>query len=112
MIRTVLAAVILALIAAPIAIAATASINAAKANCIVGERIDGYLGIVDESRASDEVRREVARINQQRKAAYTRLAQQNGVTIEDTGRVAAEQLINRAGSGQCVQNSGGAWVRR
>ena len=91
--------------------AASALIEDAKRQCVIGERTDGYLGVVEGARASDELRREMTAVNQQRKAAYARLAAKNGVTISDTGRVAAERLINRAPSGQCVQNAGGGWVR-
>jgi len=91
--------------------AASPAIETAKDGCVVGERIDGYLGVIDEARANDSLRREVASINQQRKAAYARLAAQNGVSIEATAMVAAERLISRAEPGECVQNESGAWVR-
>ncbi|MEO0398822.1 MAG: YdbL family protein [Pseudomonadota bacterium] len=92
--------------------AASSAIEAAKRNCIVGERNDGYLGVVNEGRANDSLRREVASVNQRRKAAYTRLARQNGVSIRDTGVLTAEKLIRRAPSGQCVQNANGAWIKK
>ena len=94
------------------ATAATPAIETAKSSCIVGERNDGYLGVVDEGRADDALRREVASVNQQRKAAYARIAQRNGVSIEDTAVLTAERLINQAGPGECVQNASGEWVRK
>ncbi|MGF1545454.1 MAG: YdbL family protein [Parvularculaceae bacterium] len=97
--------------AAANAFAASAAIEAAKDQCVVGERNDGYLGIVSGATASADLRREVSSINQQRKAAYARLAARNGVTIDDTARLTAERLISQAGSGECVQNASGAWVR-
>lgn len=94
------------------AAAASAAIEAAKSNCVVGEQADGYLGIADESKATEEIRREVRSINQQRKAAYERLAQRNGVTVEDTATLTAERLINQAPAGQCYRDQNGAWQTR
>ncbi len=105
-----LAAVVTGLMS--VAFAATPAIEAAKDECIVGERNDGYLGVIDSARADAALRREVASVNQQRKAAYARLAERNGVTIEDTATLTAERLINQASPGQCVQNSSGEWVKK
>ncbi|MBB5519155.1 YdbL family protein [Amphiplicatus metriothermophilus] len=99
---------------APIAPVAAASpiIEQAKADCVIGEQADGYLGVVAGAAASDELRREVRAINQQRRAAYERLAERNGVTVEVTAKLAARQLIDRAPSGHCVRDDSGAWIRK
>jgi len=91
--------------------AASADVEAAKSDCIVGEQIDGYLGVIDESAADENLRREVRSINQQRKAVYAQLAQRNGVTIEVTAALTAEKLINQASSGHCVQDESASWVQ-
>ena len=91
--------------------AASETVEAAKAACVVGERNDGYLGVIDEAQADDALRREISAINLQRKAAYERLATRNGVTIDAAATLTAERLINGAGSGECVQDASGNWVR-
>ena len=108
----ILAASAAAALSAPV-FAASAVIEQAKANCVVGEQNDGYLGFVSGSGgASAELQREVRATNQQRKAAYARLAAQNGVTIEVTAKLTAEKLINGASSGHCVQDASGRWIER
>ncbi|HBK91761.1 MAG TPA: DUF1318 domain-containing protein [Parvularcula sp.] len=97
--------------AAP-ALAASAAIDAAKAQCIVGEQTDGYLGVIDAAKADEALKREVRSINQQRKAAYAELAARNGVTIEQAAQVTAERLLNSAPSGHCIQSSAGGWVKK
>ena len=92
--------------------AASAAIEDAKDNCIVGEQSDGYLGVVDGAAAGEGVRREVRSINQQRKSAYAQLAARNGVTIEDTAALTGKKLVENAGSGQCVQLPDGSWVKQ
>ncbi len=84
----------------------------AKASCIIGEQNDGYLGVVSGRTASDALRREIRSINQQRKAAYERLAARNGVTTEVTAKLTAEKLINDAPAGYCVQDASGSWIRK
>ncbi|MCK5745313.1 MAG: YdbL family protein [Oricola sp.] len=92
--------------------AASPAVENAKNNCIVGEQADGYLGVVTGANPSEEIRREIRDINQQRKAAYANLAQRNGVTIEVAASLTAEKLINQAGPGQCVRDQSGNWIKR
>ena len=112
MLRALTAALALSVAAAgSIALAAPQVVETAKANCVVGERIDGYLGIIDEGKADDALRREVRDINQKRRAAYASLAQKNGVPESAAAAATAEKLINSAPSGHCVQNESGSWVK-
>lgn len=97
---------------AGVAVAASAIVERAKDDCIVGEQVDGYLGYVDRSKASPELVREVRAINQQRKAYYAQIAERNGVTVEVTAKLAGEKLVNQAPSGECVRDSTGRWKRK
>lgn len=92
--------------------AASAIVEAAKDNCVVGEQADGYLGFVDGQTGSEELRREVRDVNQQRKAIYADLARRNGVTVEVTAALTAEKLIAQASVGECVRDSSGRWIKR
>ena len=90
--------------------AASAIVEEAKDQCIVGEQADGYLGFVPGGDASAALRREVRDINQQRKSYYADLARRNGVSTEVTAALAAEKLIAKARSGQCIRDESGRWV--
>lgn len=94
------------------AAAASPAIEQAKAQCIVGEQADGYLGIVDPMRAGADLRREVRENNQQRKAIYAESASRNGTTIDVVAALTAERLISEAPSGQCVRDAGGTWIKK
>lgn len=102
----------LALSAAAPAYAASAAIEAAKSQCVIGEQTDGYLGVIDNAKADEALKREVRSINQQRKAVYAELAAKNGVTIEQAAQVTAERLLNGAPSGHCIQTPDGGWVKK
>ena len=94
-----------------VAQAASAEIENAKSSCIIGEQSNGYLGVVSGATADDSLRRAVRETNQQRKAAYARLAESNGVSIDVAAALTAEKLINQLRSGQCYRDAGGRWVK-
>ena len=100
------------LVAAGAAYALSPRLETAKANCVIGEQADGYLGIVDPARADADMRREVREVNQQRKEAYESLAATNGVTTEVAAQVTAERILNGAPSGQCIRDQNGQWMKK
>ena len=79
-----------------------------KASGQVGEKVDGYLGVIGDAPAS--VRDQVQAINIKRRALYTKLAQQRGATIEEVAAKTGCELIERLGSGQ-FYDAGGGWTR-
>lgn len=96
---------------APTALAADAVIDAAKVSGEVGERPDGYLGLV-ESSVTPAVRRRVDEINARRRALYERLARERGATVEQVGFLTGEKQIASTPSGQFYMTTSGQWVRK
>lgn len=94
--------------AGAIAQAQGGGVSAALAAGTVGEQADGYLGIrgnVDQS-----VHDEVDAINIKRRAAYTQLAQQRGVTIKEVAAaIGCETLAGRVGTGRAYLLPDGVW---
>ena len=77
----------------------------------VGERYDGYLGLVGSAPA--DVRSRMEAVNIQRRAAYTQLASQRGATIEEVAAATACQLFaTRIGPNQQYLLPDGRWRRR
>ncbi|MDI1295827.1 MAG: YdbL family protein [bacterium] len=77
----------------------------------VGEQADGYLGIVGT--VSAEVRADVESINIKRRAAYTQLASQRGVTVQDmAAATGCQTLANRVKPGQAYRIGAGSWQTR
>jgi uncharacterized protein YdbL (DUF1318 family) len=82
-----------------------------RASGHAGEQADGYLGVVDSAPAN--VRSQVESINIQRRAAYTRLAQQRNATIEEVAAATACRLFaTRVGPGQYYRLPDGVWRQR
>lgn len=91
-----------------IALAQASGIPAALAAGQVGEQADGFLGV--RGTVSDGVRAELESINIKRRAAYTDLAGQRGVTVKDVAAaVGCTTLKTRVGPGQAYQLRDGVW---
>ena len=77
----------------------------------VGEQADGYLGVVGSAPA--DVRARVDSINIERRASYSKLAQQRGTTIETAAAsTACEILRSRVQPGQYYRLPDGVWRKR
>ena len=83
---------------------------AARAAGQIGEKMDGYLGIVEAE--TPELRRLVNDINIKRRAVYSEQAQQNNVTLEEYALTSGCQLILKTVAGEKYQAPGGAWQTR
>ena len=94
--------------AANFAAAQTNSVSSALADGRVGEQADGYLGFPEGP--SDALRNEVDAINIKRRAAYTDLAMQRGVTVKDVAAtVGCETLKSRVPQGRAYLLPDGVW---
>lgn len=90
-----------------VARAQSGAVAAAMSAGTVGEQADGYMGIAGSVGA--DVRSEVEAINIKRRAAYTQLASQRGVTVQDVAAATACQTLGRLKQGQAYRIGAGAW---
>jgi uncharacterized protein len=89
-------------------LAQNAGISAALSAGQIGEQADGYLGVRGAAPAT--VKAEVEAINIKRRAAYTDLAAQRGVTVKDVAAaVGCTTLKTRVTPGQAYQLRDGIW---
>ena len=91
--------------------AAAQSARDLKNSGVVGERLDGYLGIVDGS-AGGDIRGAVEAINAQRRRAYEGASRDSGRALSEVEAVAGARLRDKARAGDWVQNAAGQWIRR
>ncbi len=74
----------------------------------IGEQADGYLGL--RGSVSAGLTAQVEAINIKRRAGYTQLAEQRGVTVKDVAAaVGCQTLANRVGPGEAYQLRDGVW---
>jgi uncharacterized protein YdbL (DUF1318 family) len=100
--------IIIALLVLPVQ-ALALSLDEAKAQGLVGERIDGYLGPVVES---GEVVALVKSINNQRRAEYERIAAGNGQPVDVIQKLAAQKAYEKTPGGYYLQSPQGGWVKK
>jgi uncharacterized protein len=85
------------------------SLEEAKAQGLVGERANGYLGVVkaqhqDAQALSNEV-------NDKRRQAYEDIARKNGTQLQAVEALAGEKAIKNTRPGHFVEGPAG-WIRK
>ena len=89
----------------------SASLDEAKAQGLVGEQANGYLGEVKPN-TPGEIKNLIADINQKRKSEYQAIAQRNKTELQAVEALAAKTAIERTPPGQYVRLPSGEWVRK
>ena len=91
--------------------AAKAAVDAAKAQGVVGEQGDGFLGF--PAGAPDAaVKAAVDEINAGRSKAYQDIAAKTGASPEAAGQATALQLFAKLPAGYYFRPLGGAWTKK
>ncbi|MBA1274390.1 YdbL family protein [Stutzerimonas azotifigens] len=106
---TLLLALCLSLPAAALSLnEAMSALGDAKASGQLGEKPDGYLGVVKPGGQAEEI---AAQINQARRAEYHRVAQKNGISLKDVEAIAGKKAIEKTPAGQIIQLNG-TWIQK
>ncbi len=98
------------IVAAPALAQRDPAYSAARAAGQVGEKMDGYLGIVGA--ANPNLQAMVNDINNRRRAVYAEQAQANGATLEEYAFTAGCLAITRTTAGEMYQAPDGSWQAR
>jgi uncharacterized protein YdbL (DUF1318 family) len=83
---------------------------AARSAGQIGEKPDGYLGVVGSQSAA--VQKLVDSINIQRRAAYTKAAAAQGASVQDFAFTSGCNLIAKTAPGEKYQAPDGSWKTR
>ncbi len=98
------------LVAAPALAQRDPAYAAARASQQIGEKMDGYLGIVGA--ATPDLRRMVDDLNIRRRAVYAERAQAESATLEEYAFTAGCLAIARTDPGEMYQAPDGTWQQR
>ena len=85
------------------------SLEEAKAKGLVGEKPNGYLGVVNSG--SQEAHTLANDVNQKRREAYQDIAVRNKTQLDAVEALAGEKAIEKTKSGHFVEGPGG-WTRK
>lgn len=83
-------------------------LDEAKDKGLVGEKDNGYLGVVVPQQDAQDL---VVDINAKRKAIYVELAAKNGITLEQVEKLAAKKAFDKTSSGHYLW-VGGKWIKK
>lgn len=100
----------IAVLAAPALAQRDPAFDAARAAGKIGEKVDGYVGIVGAE--TTDLRRIVDDINIKRRAVYAERAQANNATIEEYALTIGCQQILKTQPGEKYQAPDGSWQTR
>jgi len=74
----------------------------------VGEKSDGYVAVL---KTAPDVQSLVDDVNARRKQEYLRISKQNGQSVEDVAKLAAQQIVDKLPSGALYQ-AGNGWKKK
>lgn len=94
-----------------VATAMAADLGSAKAQGLIGEKPDGYLGLV-VSNAPSDVRALVNDVNNKRRARYQQIARKQNAPLSEVEKVGGMTAIDKTRSGHYVMDSMGRWVKK
>ena len=81
----------------------------AKAQGLVGEQPDGYIGVIKQN---DEVISLVEEINAKRKEAYKNISAENGQPMNVVETLAAKKLYEKLQASEYYQSAEGKWLQK
>lgn len=85
-------------------------LDRAKAQGYLGERPDGYLGMVKPAPSS--VSRLMEDVNRKRRLRYDDIARKRGTKRQAVEAIAGSKLTGKSPPGSYIMDSSGSWVRK
>lgn len=77
----------------------------------IGERADGYVGVVRKD-APQEIRDMVIEVNEARLIKYDEIAVKHGIETSTVEKVAGSRLIKKSPNGEYISLDSETWVRK
>jgi len=89
-------------------VSAKSRVDQAKAEGLVGEQLDGYIGFVTQDISAD-IRAAVNEINIKRKSIFTKTARAKKVSVATIAGLTGEKLTAKAKPGEKIKLGDGSW---
>ena len=82
-----------------------------KAEGLIGEQADGYLGLVTQNVPAD-VKKLVNEVNAKRKAGYQQIAAKQGTSLSEVEKVGGNTAIEKTLPGNYIRDQNGNWYKK
>jgi len=109
-ITNIFLALLISMMAVTVA-AAARPLTQPKADGLIGEQANGYIGLVKNDVPAD-IKKLVKDINAKRKAGYQKIATKQGTSLSDVERVGGNTAIEKTLRGNYIRDASGAWRRK
>lgn len=87
------------------------TLDEAKSAGMIGEKRDGYIGLVQPN-APAAVVALINNVNAQRRERYQQIANENGISVQEVAQLAYARAVEATRSGHFVEDANGRWVRK
>ena len=94
-----------------VSVAAASPLTKPKADGLIGEQADGYVGLVRQDVPAD-IRKLVNDVNAKRKAGYQKIAAKEGTSLKDVEKVGGNTAIEKTLKGNYIRDASGAWRKK
>ncbi len=85
------------------------TLDEAKQQGLVGEQLNGLLGLVKSDPAASKL---IESVNKKRQSHYQQLADKNGISYSQVANRAGAVAIQKTSPGHFIQNNAGQWVKK
>jgi uncharacterized protein YdbL (DUF1318 family) len=93
------------------AIAVASELTKPKADGLIGEQANGYIGLVTDDVPAD-IRRLVDEVNARRKAGYQRIADREGTALSEVEKVGGKTAFEKTLKGNYFRDASGTWRKK
>jgi len=95
-----------------VSVAAAASpLAKPKADGLIGEQANGYIGLVTQNVPAD-VKRLVNDANANRKAGYQKIAAKQGTSLAEVEKVGGKSAMGKTLKGNYIRDASGRWMKK
>ena len=94
-----------------ISVAVASPLTQPKADGLIGEQANGYIGLVRQGVPAD-IKRLVNDVNAKRKAGYQKIAAKQGTSLADVERVGGNTAIEKTLRGNYIRDASGTWRKK
>ncbi len=109
-ITNVFLALLISMMAVSVAVAAS-PLTQPKADGLIGEQANGYIGLVKQNVPAD-VKKLVNDVNAKRRAGYQKIAKKQGTSLAEVERVGGNTAIEKTLRGNYIRDASGTWRKK
>ena len=94
-----------------ISVAVASPLAQPKADGLIGEQANGYIGLVKQNVPSD-IKKLVNDVNAKRRAGYQNIAKKQGTSLAEVERVGGNTAIDKTLRGNYIRDASGTWRKK